>query len=453
MATWATFATMAAILLPAALAGCVKPEDPSGPSECPAWASRWCEPQCGPECCIDCGSPPTPPTPRTWPTPCAVCDCPPNADCACPATGCCFDVCGVPPSPPLLNAIDAIVLGACDACASAAVVATPDGRLAVATESTLFVRAPDGRVAALAREPGFPEPDARRSPSLSFDADGRLWWAALATRGALPELELAAWEGDDLVHERTFTLVQIPLLALAQRAWTAATSRELVLVLAAEDAAWAVRSFDGGETFGLPEALTPQGGIARLGAPVRDAADRVLVPYAWTPRDPLQGASSLVAPASWSTSLHYTVLETSGVWTQRGGFGIAQPLAPGTRPSLAMGRDGGAFAWTDASGIARRIESWDDGMSWGPPIQWSDPLTAVAGDVASARDGPRGTLAWWDEEGAFTVARSDGGAPIAAQRVTTLDATPPDTALALAPDGRAVVAWVARGEAWLGLER
>lgn len=455
MARWASLVASIAILAPAALAGCVKPEETqTEPPTCPDWAQRWChdEGACG-DCCGGCATPPSHPP---EPTPCALCDCATNVPCSCDI-GCCEDICWVGPPPPLLDVIEAQLLArACDGCHDTALATTPGGRILVATERGVHVREPDGTTRALlADDAPARVGGTRSSPSLSTDADGRIWWAALSTNGATRTLAIVAWDETDAILAREVSAIELPPLALAQRAHIVATHRELVIVLATDDAAWATRTFDHGASFGPPELLTPPEGRARVGTPVRDGADRVLVPYAREPARVGHVPTGVIPPGSSGTTLHMAVLETSGFWTQRGGFTVAQPLAPGTWPALATSENGAAaFAWTDASAIARRVETWDDAGSWAQPIAWSTPSAPVVGSVASAQQDARATLAWWSMEGTLVVARSDAGAaPATRQDIVAPGQTSTSATLALTHEGRAVLAWVDEGALWVGIER
>lgn len=478
-----------AILLPAAFAGCVRPDEPPVKSEdCEGWSRYWCEepPACDLSCCDDCcggdcwGPPPVRcggfgPTedPAAYSSACGGCWDPYNST----YSGCPMPV----PPAPLLDIIEPRVIAACDGCASAS-VATARGLIFVASEHGLTILARgdartldapldalppvgwrlSGASLGLAAEAGGLRSAFSSSPTA--DADGRAWWATLteADASAVPgfgdlgtqrALLLASWEsGESWSSTRAILPEALPLLALAERAWVVGTQRELVIVLATQDAGWAYRSFDGGATFGLAESLTSPAGVAQVGAPILDAKDRVHVPYAWSASG---AANGILGPMAAHQSLHFATLETSGMWTQHGGMGIEFPLAPGTRPSMDVSPEGDAFTWTDASGVARRLESWDGGMSYGSPAEWSDS-GAVLATPAGQRAGALATLAWWereDETARLVVARAGDGAPPMRQSVASVGSLPEAAALALTGSGRALVAWADGGALWLGAER
>ncbi|HVM44731.1 MAG TPA: hypothetical protein VM582_02255, partial [Candidatus Thermoplasmatota archaeon] len=196
---------------------------------------------------------------------------------------------------------------------------------------------------------------------------------------------------------------------------------------------------------------------ARVGAPVADGRGRVLVPFSFTPRDPLAPATGLLLPALAPTALYYATMgPREGAWTTRGGVpapqGVAEP------PALERGPRGAtALLWVDASGALQRVETWDDGGSWGAPEPWSDLAAHAAGAPAALRPDQRATAAWWearDGGASLVVARAEGGAaPAARLEVAWLPEPRASAALSLVEGSRAVVAWATQaGEVWLGVE-
>ena len=439
MASWATW-TFATMLLATGLTGCVKPypeEDDVEP-----WQGHGCFTSY--ECCVGCGEPPRPsPQPPTrWPE--------------CPTYGASFArasflTCALPepPHPFLAPLTPWRLLQACDACANAS-IATDGERLFVATEPYLLVAS--GFEVRTLRMPS----DGLRAPHAALDAmSGRLWLVALDASLPLPALALFAYDGgSDVARVATLDALAAPPLLATTRASVAPLDEGALVVLEGEGAAWAVR-YAGG-AFSAAERLTPLGGDALVGRPVADARGRVIVPYAYAPRDPLQQGASLLIPSVASTSLHFASLaDADGAWTQHGGM-----VVQGARSAPAVETDArgvSAFAWIDGSGAMRRIESWDDGTAWGTPEPWSEARSRASGAPASARalDG-RVTGAWWEPhaDGArLVVARALGTTPEAREVAARLPAAPAEAALALLRDGRAVVAWVdGSGDVWAGVE-
>lgn len=445
---WETLA-LALTFLSTGLAGCVKPIDeaiddcsPCCDEDCGGWGSAYgCDPSTVACCHRPCGIPPVPPT--RWDPP------------VCPAVNrsryTSFHgeepaiLCAVP-MPPLLAPLVPRELDAkCDACASAA-VATDGRRAFVATERALLV--------ADAREVKRVEYPARwlERPHLAVGLDERAWIVGIDRAQPLPSIALLAYDGGSSFSElATLDVAGAPVLPLVERAYVSPTAGGAVVVLVAQHAAWSARYSEG--LFTPLERLTPIGGDALVGAPTTDMRGSVLVPFAFTPRDALQTVAGALIPATQLTSLYYLSSGSDGAgWTTHGGMGVPQGAATG--PSLETTPTGvAAFAWVDASGVLLRLETWDDGMSWGTPTSWSGASSGVVGAPAAARYDQRSTVAWREEGGGLVVARSEGGPAPAAQWRTAAPVARGDASLALLGDGRALVAWVDEtGSVWAGIE-
>lgn len=450
---------MVALLTPAALAGCVKPEAVDE-LDCEGWEAFWCEdPPCPDRCdcdgCCERG--------------CEVIDCcgsdnitPPPHPGGCPVvqrnTSRFHEPCYIPPpAPALLSPFQTRVLGPCDECRNAA-IALSGGAVFVATEDGL--RSPDARAFAPAPRPPELAPLvwSFSSPSLAVDTEDVVWYAALATAsdpltgGALRELVVAAWTSGDAFDRVAFVGLDVaPTLPLVERAWIASARGALVVVLASKDAGWALRSQDGGATFAAAESITPAGGAARFGAPAVDEKGRVLVPFAWTPAEPSAALTPLVAPARPTFLQYASLADAGGAWRFRGGAEMPDGIAEGARPTIALGAGVGTTSWVDGAGRVARAESWDDGGSWGAQPAWTLPAERAVGTPASARSGESLTASWWQEDGTLLVARSRG-AETAREVVAGADGPPAEATLALDATGRAVVAWVDQEEVWIGEE-
>jgi len=446
LATWVFTLT----IVGAGLAGCVKPYPDDSPPDCADELDGCAMPCEGcyscyssfTSCCYDCGSPPPSP-PTRWPEP-PTCPAANFSSFSEPMMTCVYPV----PVPPLLATLSPLLLlSACAECQSASIASDGD-RVFVATERALIVVTDaELRVVELPEGP-------LATPHVAVDELGNAWVAGIDMDPPVPRVVLATYAGgDDFALVATLETLAAPVLPLAKRAYVAPLDDGAVVLLEAEGAAWSVRYVDG--AFSLPERITPLGGDALVGAPAFDARGRAFVPFAFTPRDPLQALTSTLMPVVTQTSLHYAALpDARGEWTTHGGMFVAQGAS--SAPSLETMRAGvSAFAWVDSSGALQRIETWDEGTSWGSPAAWSDLSSSVIGAPATDRMEHRATTSWWEDASGtarLVVARGEGSTPMAQQIVVEKEHAS-DAALALLRDGRAVVAWVdEKGDVWAGVE-
>lgn len=444
---WETLA-LVTTLFSAGLAGCVKPY----PDEPECW-DGCCE-DCGycpdtADCCLGCGSPPprSPPTPPPTPPPWQPPVCPTYESYSAVADRADLS-CAVPPTPPILDVlVPTRLYEGCEGCEHAS-LASDSMRAFVATEDTLIV-AEEGRVEAI----GYPTERLER-PHVSVDGGGRAWIVGIERSGALARVVLLVHRGASDLDLATLDVVGAPILPLVERAHVVPAQGGAVVVLVGGGGAWASR-WDGTQ-FGAIERLTPVGGDSLVGAPAVDLLGQFAIPFAFTPRDAIATIGGALMPQVQPTSLHYLAMNSDGTWSTYGGAvvpkGVAAPPVVEIRSGVA------AFLYVDREARLHRIETQDEGMSWGAPAEWGDPGRSVRGSAAAMRElyTTRATAAWWEDDGgmaSLVVARTDGSpTPVARREVTSLERAP-EAALALFGDGRAVVAWVdEEGGVWAALE-